>query len=59
MIKERPILDVDDEKILKNTGTESRPFWAKIGVNRRVRFLGLLIFRHRSIGNFPDPSDKE
>jgi hypothetical protein len=59
MAKERPLLDVKDEKVLKNTGTEQRPFWAKVGEYRWIRLMGLLIFRHSSIGNFPDPADKE
>jgi hypothetical protein len=58
MTKERPILDVDDEKVLKNTGTEQRPFWAKIGQNRRIRLFGILIFRHTSTGDFPDQDNK-
>jgi hypothetical protein len=59
MAKDFPILSVKDEKILKNTGTEQRAFWAKVGVTRRVRFLGILIFKHASTGNFPDPGDKD
>ena len=53
-----PIVRVKDEKELKNTGTEQRPFWSKIGTTRRVYFLIFLVFKHTTSGNFPDP-DKE
>jgi hypothetical protein len=59
MSKERPILEVKDKKELKNTGTESRPFWARVGQTRWVRLFGILLFKHTSEGNFPDPLDKE
>ena len=59
MAKERPVLGITDEKLLKNTGSDQRPFWSRVGTTRRVRFLGLLIFKHVSTGNFPDPLDKE
>ncbi len=59
MSKERPILSVDDTKLLKNTGTDAKPFWSKIGEGRRIRLLGILIYRHTSTGNFPDPEDKK
>ena len=56
---DHPVLEVIDEKQLKNTGSEQRPFFTKIAETRWVRFLGLLLFKHSSTGNFPDPSDKE
>jgi hypothetical protein len=58
MSKERPVLDVHDEKVLKNTGSELKPFWAKIGQNRWIYLLGILIYRHRSTGEFPDTEKK-
>jgi hypothetical protein len=56
---EFPILSIIDDKTLKNTGTDARPFWAKIGITRRIRFFGLLIFKHTSTGDFPEAIDKK
>ena len=56
---EFPILKVTDDKVMKNTGSEQRPFWTKALTTRRIRFFGILVFRHISGGNFPDPADKE
>jgi hypothetical protein len=58
MGKDHPVLDVLDEKELQNTGTREKPFWARKGNTRWIWLLGLLIFRHKTKSNFPDPSDK-
>ena len=59
MGKEFPILGVTVARELKNTGTDQRPFWAKISETMRVRLLGLLIFKHTNSGNFPEPEVKK
>lgn len=53
-IRDKAIIVVKDEKVLKNTGTETRPFYAKIGTTRWVRFFGILVLRHTTAGNFPE-----
>lgn len=55
--KERPILEVKVEKTLKNTGTEGRPFFAKIGEILRFRMFGLLVYKHSTESNFPDTTE--
>ena len=52
---EFPILGVTVDRELKNTGTEQRPFLAKIRETMRVRLLGLLIFKTTNSGSFPEP----
>lgn len=59
MSKEFPILGVTIDRELKNTGTEQRPFFAKIRETMRVRFLGLLIFKTTNSGSFPEPEYKK
>ena len=59
MIKDFPIIGVVDEILRKNTGTIDRPFYARLGLIRRIRFLGLLIFRYKSTGEFPEPESKK
>jgi hypothetical protein len=54
-----PIIGVVDEILRKNTGTTERPFWARLGLIRRVRFLGILVFRYKSTGEFPEPEHKK
>jgi hypothetical protein len=53
------IIDVVDEILRKNTGSAGRPFYARLGLRRRIRFLGILVFRYRTSGEFPEPEDKE
>jgi hypothetical protein len=56
---ELPIVSVADEILRKNTGTVDRPFWTRRGLIRRIRFLGVLIFRYKSTGEFPEPESKK
>jgi hypothetical protein len=56
--KERPILGVTVEKILHDTGTNGRSFFAKVSEIKRVRLFGVLLFKISITGNFPDPKDK-
>lgn len=59
MGREFPILGVTIDRELKNTGTDQRPFWAKIRETLKVRFLGLLIFKTTNSGNFPEQENKK
>lgn len=58
MSKERPILDVDVEKVRVNTGSREKPFYATESETKRVRLFGILLKKHRDHGNFPDPVEK-
>jgi hypothetical protein len=53
------LIDVVDEILRKNTGTIDRPFWARLGLIRRIRILGVLVFRYKSTGEFPEPASKK
>lgn len=57
--KERPIIDNNLEKTLKDTGTSGRPFYALVGRKRRVRLFGILLYRGGFKSNLPDISEKE
>ncbi len=54
MSKERPILDVDIEKVRVNTGSKDKPFYAVESETKRVRLFGILIKKHKDHGNFPE-----
>ena len=56
--KDRPIFEVYITKELKDTGQPGRPFYAKVGEYKKYKFLGLLIAKISTIGNFPDPEVK-
>lgn len=57
--KERPIYSVVIEKVLKDTGSPGKPFYAKTTEHTRIRLFGLLIKKVSIIGNFPDPEEKK
>jgi len=59
MARDFPILSVVIDKTLKDTGTSGRPFFAKVCQIMRVRFIGLLVFKKTTNGNFPDSEDKK
>jgi hypothetical protein len=59
MAKDFPIISVVDDILRKNTGSVDRPFWARLGLIRRVRFMGILVFKYKSIGEFPEPEPKK
>jgi hypothetical protein len=59
MSKERSIVSNDLEKILKDTGTSGRPFYALVGKIRRLRIFGLLVYKGNFHSNLPDISEKE
>ena len=56
--KERPVLEATVDKTLKNTGSEDRPFFAKVGSILRLRLLGLLIFKYTGTSTFPELKSK-
>jgi hypothetical protein len=58
MNKERPIIDNDLEKVLKDTGTSGRPFYALVKRIRRLRIFGLLVYKGNFHSNLPDISEK-
>jgi hypothetical protein len=51
---EFPIVGVVIDKTLKDTGQPGKPFYARICQIMRIRFLGLLVYKITSNGNFPD-----
>jgi hypothetical protein len=53
-MKEFPIVGVIIDKTLKDTGQPGKPFYARICQIMRIRFLGLLVYKITSNGNFPD-----
>lgn len=56
--KERPIFSIVTEKVLKNTGTSGKPFYAKVAEHTRTRIFGILIKKVSVVGEFPDPDEK-
>jgi hypothetical protein len=59
MAKDFPIISVVDEILRKNTGSVDRPFWARLGLIRRIRFIGVLVFKYKTSGEFPEPESKK
>ena len=60
MAKEFPIIGVVVDKTLKDTSqTPGRPFFAKICQTMRIRFLGLLVYKITTNGNFPEQESKK
>ena len=59
MAKERPITEGTRDKILKNTGSADRPFYAMVGQIRRFRIFGILVWKNTNTSNFPEPLDKK
>lgn len=43
------------DKILENTGTKDRPFYAMKQQIRRIRIFGVLIWENTNTSNFPEP----
>ena len=52
--KERPITEHTLDKILKNTGTPEKPFYAMASKIRRFRIFGVLVFKFGGTNEFPD-----
>lgn len=59
MSKNFPIIGVVIDKTLKDTGQPGRPFFAKVCQTMMIRFLGLLVYKITTNGNFPDPNNKK
>jgi len=59
MPSKRAIYSVRLEKVMQNTGTRERPFYAKVEEHKYYRLFGILIKKVSITGNFPDPEDKK
>jgi len=57
--KERPIYEVEIEKVLKDTGAPNKPFYAKVAEYKRYRLFGILLKKVSVKGDFPDPEDRD
>jgi len=59
MAKDFPIIGVVVDKTLKDTGQPGRPFFAKVCQTMKIRFLGLLVYKITTNGNFPETESKK
>jgi hypothetical protein len=56
--KEHPFTEWDSEKILENTGSKEKPFFALVNNIKRLRIFGVLVFRANLKSTFPTDGGK-